>query len=127
MARSNQTKPTATPATTSARRTRTSPLNSEDPPDRDSRQPRTSAAARNTSNNHATQQNEDDSEDDESDDEEVLETKARIRALARGMSTVAHAENGIKLARQAIRQTRKEPAGESTKKSLKLAKYELNL
>ena len=71
MARSNQTKPTATPATTSARRTRSSPLNSEDPPDRDSRRTRTSAAASNTRNNQITQQNDgDDTQDEESDDDE---------------------------------------------------------
>lgn len=125
MARSKQSKATPTLATTSARRTQTSPINSEDPPRQDARRPRTSIATGNIRNNQATQQNDGGAQDEVFNDEDVLEAKARIRALARGASTVAHAEKGIKDAKQAIKDSKNEPAGDIREGNLKLARYEL--
>jgi hypothetical protein len=130
MARSKQTKATglpATPATTSARKTQTSQPTSEDPPDQGSRRPRTSASAKNSQNKQAAQQNDDDAEDEESDDEEVLQAKARIRALARGASTVAHAEKGIEEARRVIQDGWNGLLGENTDEIFKIARYNLKV
>ncbi|KAM0689352.1 hypothetical protein Q7P36_011430 [Cladosporium allicinum] len=129
MARSNQTKATATPATTSARRTRSSPLNSEDPPDRDSRRPRTSAAASNTRNNQNTQQNDgDDAQDEESDDDQSDgedSWKVEILAGVRAVLTVREAKDRIKTTKNEVRALDARPLRHDTQAEREKMMYEL--
>jgi hypothetical protein len=118
MARSRQTKATATPATpatTSSRRTQASTPTNEDPPAHESRPPRTSKAAKSQAAEKAR----------EIADE--LAFQARVEAAVRAVSTVAGAKEGIRVAKQAIRTLRDGKLGQNTEKSMGRATYELEL
>jgi hypothetical protein len=125
MARSKRTQAKATPATpetTSACRTQTPQPTSEDPPDQDSRRPRTSASAKNSQNNQPTQQNDDDAEDEESDDEPWM---TDVRAAVLQVANVADAEAEIEYLRETIQKySRKTPKTNHDKISLATARYE---
>ena len=131
MARSNQTKATATPATTSARRTRSSPLNSEHPPDRDSRRTRTSAAASNARNNQITQQNDgDDAQDEESDDDQSDgedSWKVEILAGVRAVLTAREAKDRIKTTKDEVRALNARPLRHDTQAEREKMMCELEL
>jgi hypothetical protein len=123
MARSKQTKATATPATTSARRTQASPPTNEDPPAQGSRQPLASVTSRNTRNNHATQQNDYHSQNGESNDEPWMPD---MRAAVRAVSTVKEASKKLKRVAKTIDSLLAKPLKTDLDKiSLTTAQYEL--
>jgi hypothetical protein len=116
MARSKQTKATATsarPATTSSRRTQASTPTKEDPPAQGSRPLRTSKAAKSQAAEKAR----------EIADE--LAFQARVEAAVRAVSTVAEAKKGIKVARQAVRNLEDDELGNNTEKNMGRATYQL--
>jgi hypothetical protein len=122
MARSKQTKATATsarPATTSARRTQAPPPTNEDPPAQGSRQLLVSV----TRNNHATQQNDYHSRYGESNDEPWMPD---VRAAVRAVSTVKEASKKLKRVAKTIGSLLAKPLKTDLDKiSLTTAQYEL--
>jgi hypothetical protein len=119
MARSKQTNAAATPATAFVRRTQASPPTNEEPPAQGSRRPRTSNAARSIRNNEAAEKAREIAKE--------LAFQADIEAAVRAVSTVAEAKEGIKVAKQAIRNLEDDELGNNTEKNMGRATYRLKL